>query len=321
MERTPLSRAVKEDYYNKCVIGIPTFGAVSIEFLERLFYLGRPMNFGVELKYVKGKEVGEARNEIVQYALDTKARYVFFIDDDVLVPSGTLNVLAGRIIEFDEEHQEQKGRNIVYAPYFSKGRPIWPLLFTREGEPCDQRWYGMEPHLRECLFIGMGCTLIPIQAFEEMEPPWYETPNEQNPGDPFGAMIRGTEDAYFCRKVRALDWRIWADTGVKPYHFDAAARKAYGLHPELNIPAELDLGSEIPEWNLYPPIGVCKAGPEVRNFEYQAEEERVAEVQIVKAEKPKRKAAKKRAKGKDNAAKSKPAKPARKKKGKAKAER
>ena len=285
MERRPLIQGVKSEFYNKCIIGIPTFGAVSIEFMERLIYLGRPMNFGTEIHYVKCKEVAEARNEIVEYALNTGARYVFFIDDDVLVPSGALNVLVGRLAEFTDEILKEKGKNIVYGPYFSKGQPIWPLVFTQTDEPCDQRWYGEKPHLRECLFIGMGCTLIPTRAFKEIPPPWFETPNRENPDDPYGPMIAGTEDAYFCAKIREAGWRIWAETGIRCYHFDAMSQKSYGLHPEMNIPAEFDLRTG--EWKIYPPIGISKAGDDVRNFKYQQEVEQAVEVPV---EKPKKKA-------------------------------
>ncbi len=276
MERQELFQAATEGYYNLCILGIPTFGAVSVEFLERMFYVGRPMNFGLELKYVKGKEVAEARNELARYAVERKARYLLFVDDDVLIPSGAVPQLAQRLVEFDAEHTEKKGRNLVAGVYFAKGRPVWPLVFTQPHEPCDQSWYGEEPHLRECLFTGMGCTLIPTRAFEEIEEPWFHTPNEVNLADPWGPMIRGTEDAYFCAKARQAGWRIWADLSVQCFHFSAAQHKAWGFNPEARLPGELDMRTG--KWTYYPPIGVSKAGPEVRNLKWLAEEER-AEVE------------------------------------------
>ena len=275
----PLPTAAKDFYYNRAVLGIPTFGAVSIEFMERLMFLGRPMNMNLELKYIKGQEVGAARNEVVEYALKTQAGYVFFVDDDVLIPAHAFCALMGRLAEFTDEKREEKGKNIVGGVYFCKGHPIWPLVFTDTVEPCDQSWYGQPPHLRECLFTGMGCTLIPTQAFRDVEPPWFVTPNDPNPADPMGPMIRGTEDAVFCAKARAAGWRIWADTGVQCYHLDFGAQKFFGMHPQ-GLPGEFDMRAG--EWTFYPPIGATKAGPEAKNL-----------AQIAADKKPKRKHRKK----------------------------
>lgn len=45
-----------------------------------------PLNTSVTHVVVQKAEVGEARNGIVDWALEHNSRYVFFIDDDVILP-------------------------------------------------------------------------------------------------------------------------------------------------------------------------------------------------------------------------------------------
>jgi hypothetical protein len=72
-------------------IGIPSFGMVHLFFMARMLNLRLPMNVTVTWIYVVGKEVGDARNEIVAKALArgrsarTALPAIFFIDDDVLL--------------------------------------------------------------------------------------------------------------------------------------------------------------------------------------------------------------------------------------------
>ena len=72
------------------VVGIPTFGMVSIQWHMAMSKL-QVMNLRTRQMVVVGHEVGDARNYIVDQALaDANVSHVFFVDDDVIVPPDAL---------------------------------------------------------------------------------------------------------------------------------------------------------------------------------------------------------------------------------------
>jgi hypothetical protein len=211
-------------------IGIPSFGMVHLFFVARLLNLRVPMNTVIRWFYVVGKEVGDARNEIVAKALaaeqaDSPMRcsHVFFIDDDVLFhPDVLLKLLS---------HQ----RPIVSGLYYTKTSVPTPLALHEEGEGTARSW--VPGDVIEVAGHGMGLTLVEADVFRRVRdagqigvdphgfPAWFRTTRDAKIERPdlAGAVFNQTEDMFFLSRARSLGYQPAVDTSPQAFgwHFDA----------------------------------------------------------------------------------------------------
>ena len=206
----------------KCiVIGLPTFGLVSMRWAIAYAMLRMPMN-AITPRIIKwGLEVSLARNEIVADTLrdDPDASHIFFLDDDVLVHPCCLVQLL------------QAGKDIVSGVYYHKDEVAEPLIFGPPGAGTvayDPRRGLVGPP--EVFTVPAGVLLVRTQVFREMaerldlgldargNPRWFHTSGNQSDEEPM------TEDAYFCSMAHAAGIERWVDMD---YH-------AFAWHLNIN---------------------------------------------------------------------------------------
>jgi hypothetical protein len=204
------------------LVGVPSFGLVSIQWHSHMMQLQTPMNRSLRHMYVQGKEVGDARNEIVQRALEyqgplgERASHVFFVDDDVLIPSHALM------------HLLSHNRPIVSGLYYAKTITPQPLILSHKfgGVVTDFA----DGALVDCDAHGMGCTLIAREVFEATEFPWFQTTKQRGPdieGTP--VYVHQTEDVWFLDKARRAGYQPCVDTSLFCPHWSNAERLWYPL--------------------------------------------------------------------------------------------
>ena len=135
-----------------------------------------------------------ARNAIMERAVEQECDLVYFVDIDNRVPAGAFNRLWAMM---------QESAAAVVAGYYSKR--CYPFGPTWLGD-WGSRWADDKPV--PLLGCGMGCTLIDLKWLQEHVDP-YPPLEHQSPGreprvrwfeEPPGG---GTEDYPFCRKVLA----------------------------------------------------------------------------------------------------------------------
>lgn len=216
-------------------IGIPSFGMVHLFFMARMLNLRLPMNTTVTWIYVVGKEVGDARNEIVAQALareeadpSLRCKAIFFIDDDVLLHQDCLLKLWA--------HQ----RDIVSGLYYAKTSVPQPLALHDDADGVARSWRPGE--LLEVAGHGMGCTLIAADVFRKVRdagldvdqhgyPAWFKTTKDAGLLRADGADItfNQTEDMHFLSRARALGYQPAVDTSPQTFgwHFDSKRMTGY----------------------------------------------------------------------------------------------
>lgn len=243
-ELKTLAECGAREYYLQCVVGIPSFGVVSTEFMQDMMNLASPINFTNHIMVVKGKPVAEARNEIAEYALQVGAKYVFFRDDDVLAPFNCLPQLAAlaetasferNYVEDGEQKSTQVQCDIVAGMYWSKQEPPFPLIFRDPGGGSFWNWELGE--VVQCIAVGMGLTLIKTEVFEKVPRPWFETLKEQTPD---GGKIGMTEDFFFCMKAIQAGCQVWCDTGLQAAHIAVKEQCVYGLDGIFRLPSKIN---------------------------------------------------------------------------------
>lgn len=218
-------------------LGVPTFGMVSIRWHAHLMQLQSPLNRSVFHGYGMGFEVGQARNYLVQQALDWcndaghTCSHVFFVDDDVLVPPYALTTLLAH------------NRPIVSGLYYAKSPAPQPLILMgpSQGTPTTVP----ENQVVECYAHGMGCTLIELRVFRELLdaglvdyaqfgaqrlPQFFATTRDKLSTDNGKTVVYNeTEDVHFLKLAAQLGYGAAVDTGVFAFHWDHKANVAYPL--------------------------------------------------------------------------------------------
>lgn len=191
------------------LVGLPFCDRLVMpEWAVALRQLVVPMNSTFGFVPIRGLPIDEARNLLAKTAIEHQSKYLFFIDDDTAPPQ---NALTRLIATLDSKPEAMVAAGI----YFSREKSPQPLVFKQEGGGPSWDWaYG---EVFECSSIATGCMLVKTEIFKKLEEPWFKTDPSQNL----------TDDIYFCRKVREAGFKIFADGGVIPIHWDANARKSY----------------------------------------------------------------------------------------------
>jgi GT2 family glycosyltransferase len=154
------------------------------------------------------KEVGLARICICQAALKSNARFVWFVDDDVLPP----NYAVQRLMQALKRDPKAM---VCAGIYYSKQVVPEPLVFEDAASGAFTDWKAGQV-FEVPGFIGTGCMLIKTEVFKYLDQPWFKTVDWPE---------KITDDAYFCRKVKRAGFRILGHGGVLCGHYNSQTRK------------------------------------------------------------------------------------------------
>lgn len=197
---------------NMIAVGIPSKnGLLSIRVALSLAELSTSINCSLMRIVVEKKPVDEARNQIVEMAKQADAKYLLFMDDDNLLPPFTIP----RLLNLKAK--------VASGVYYTKFQPPTPVILKKNYPGGYDKWtYG---DVIEVDYIGLGCALIDMSIFDEIEKPYFK----YNKGsiDPFKGEPHIGEDVYFCDKVTSKGHKIVVDTYVQAGHEDFASGTTY----------------------------------------------------------------------------------------------
>jgi len=155
----------------------------------------------------------QVRNATVEYTMMTQGKLLWFVDSDVLPPNYAVQRLFHEMINKPEVM-------VVAGIYFSKQDKPTPVVFEEGGKGPYFGWN--EGEVFEVPgFIGAGCMLIRAELFNKIPPPYFV--REEYPD-------KVTDDAFFCRKVKAAGYKVLGHGGVLCGHYDHRTRKV--IQPE-----------------------------------------------------------------------------------------
>jgi SAM-dependent methyltransferase len=209
--------------------GIPFSGRNLPPRLLRAFSaVSPPMNTNVVQFETMGKPIDVARNFFAEQALAHNAKYLFFWDEDVLLPPHALRELM-----YLAEHYPKYA--VFGGIYCLKSQRPEPLVFRGNGNGPFWDWKVGE--VFDVTGIGMGCTLIRTEVFKDLEKPWFKTVDNMEPAlDNIHFGESWTEDLYFCKKVvETGKWKLAAHGQLICPHIDVNTGKEYNL-PTDSLP-------------------------------------------------------------------------------------
>lgn len=192
------------------VVGIPARGKVRIEWSIMLRSLQGPVNGSMCTKTVLNTPVAEARQAVAEWAIENKAKYLFFLDDDVLVPNNGIR----RLVHFLDNNPDW---DLVSGIYVTKTNPDQvppdhpePLVFGGKPESSGAFWDWKLDEVFPIWGCGMGCCLIRVEAIAKLEKPYFAWEESVDGMDAHGMG----EDMYFCAKLRESGSKMYADGGL-----------------------------------------------------------------------------------------------------------
>ena len=188
----------------KIAIGINNLTAVSqpaySNHLQFFYRLGRSYtNLEVLLINPARMSIDRMRNMAAEQALKWEADYLLFLDDDVLIPFGSL------------AHLLDANKDIIAGDVLIRGYPFEHMIFDYlEDKKGMHAIREVEEPLGvyDCDAVGFSYCLIKIDVLKKCPKPFFIT------------GPKNTEDIYFCIKAKLAnpDLTIACDTRIKCGH-------------------------------------------------------------------------------------------------------
>lgn len=188
------------------IIAIPSMDMVPMLFAQSLAMLEKPGPTAIATQI--NSLVYAARNALAAGAVERSADRIFWLDSDMLFPSGTLKHMS-KVLD------EQEGKVILTALCCKRTPPYNPCLFAEldfnEKLDCVYRMVDEIPDgLFEVEGCGFGCVLAPVECFKEVL---------QKFGDMFSPINGTGEDLSFCWRARQCGWKILCDPRMMIGHW------------------------------------------------------------------------------------------------------
>lgn len=202
------------------MIGMPSSGQlISPDMVIALSMQPPPTQMSVGYLCIKGLPVQDARERIVLSALEMKAKYLWFVDDDTIPPPNALR----RLIYILENNPDVM---VAGGVYVGKMTPPSPVIFMEPG--LGPYWNWKVGEVFEVVSMGAGCMLINCEVFQKLTPPYFPW-NEDYPDAVGGPTNVTSEDVNFCKAVRAAGFKVVAHGGILCDHFNRQDGMVYSL--------------------------------------------------------------------------------------------
>ena len=177
-----------------------------------------------KVQTVTRMHVVDGRSTLVENAIKDEADYLWFLDDDMIPPTNTLERLMAQM-DANPEY------DYIGALCYKKTPPYGPCAFTAPATPDGKNWVQRDPpRLQEVGVTGFACLLGKVPSYKKV---WDATE-----GHPFVYVKTCGEDAYFLGQAREIGQRVAVDTSLIVGHvgthvfndqtFDAWCK----MHPE-----------------------------------------------------------------------------------------
>ena len=191
---------------NETVVAIPSMDMVPMLFAQSLAMLEKPGPTSIASQI--NSLIYNARNALAAEAIRREASRIFWLDSDMVVPSGTLVHLSKLMDELGD-------KVILTGAYFRRVPPYNPVLydkldFDEEGNCIWSELDEIPDDIFEVKGCGFGCVLAPTQAFIDVREKF---------GNMFSPLNGTGEDLSFCWRARQCGWKIMCDPRIVLGHY------------------------------------------------------------------------------------------------------
>lgn len=156
-----------------------------------------------------GLTAANARNMIIERAIEKKCSHALFLDGDHLIPVETLPYLM-----------ESSDEAIVSGVVCKRGDTFQQVCWqVKDGKDGKREYYQMvlplDGRLYEVSICAFGCTLINLETLQKLKKPYFRDTCE----DKFqGEMVNVRSDINICNAFRDIGEKVWVDTRILVGH-------------------------------------------------------------------------------------------------------
>jgi glycosyltransferase involved in cell wall biosynthesis len=173
-----------------------------------------------DIHFLSGMPFDHARNTACDSALKGNFQWLFFLDDDVLLPPDTIPKLMSR------------NADIVSGLYYRRSPPIAPVaLIDTKPRPTFIGSFNAGDCF-EVDLVGAGCLLIHRRVLEAMKWPWFDWKLDRFD---IPEQERCSEDFHFCREAKKKGFKVWIDTSVQCQHVGYGKSEIGGSYSPLTL--------------------------------------------------------------------------------------
>jgi len=194
-----------------------------------------PVNTTQTVISVEGQDVTSARNLIVKTAKEQNCKYLFFLDDDVVIPRMTIQALGYTLDQSDDDTMVSTGIYCTKTPF--------PAPVIYRNDVAGAFWDWQINQVFDVDAAGAGCMMINMKVFEHLKEPYFETTQEYKEVNGENILHIVSEDIFFCRSVRAAGFKIKAHGAIICPHYDEIQKKFFTL-PEDSLPVKREVARQ-----------------------------------------------------------------------------
>lgn len=191
----------------RTLIAIPTMGKVDTAFFNSMMYLKRSSEDGV--LSTENSLVYDARNRLADSAVKADAKYILWVDSDMVFDADTLERLVKDI----------QGKDFVTALCFRRRPDYDPCIYQKIGykkvdgdevTPIAETYMDYPKNsLFEIEGCGFACALMKVSMYSKIK---------EQCGTPFAPVPGFGEDISFCIKARECGYKLYCDSSIKVGH-------------------------------------------------------------------------------------------------------
>ena len=206
--------------------GFRAKGLVPVQFMLSNMNWVPPLNVSMSYMVKTGMLSSHARQVMTMEAIRAGAEYIFYVDDDTIIPPLGLYTLYNWM-------EQNKHAGAISGVYTTRETPNEPLVYQAHGEGAAwdfEMGKGAEP---EPIFgAGAGCLLARVSAIKA----WMK----RNPGVPIwadqkdlpsakgeGNAVMWGHDVRFCRMLNMNGTPVYVHGGVLCGHYDIASGQMF----------------------------------------------------------------------------------------------
>lgn len=175
---------------------------------------------------IGGEKVDVARNYLIEQALDSGAKYLFFVGEDTVIPYDGFKVL--------HKTAEENPGCVVTGVYYIKCSDAMIMVRNKDWITIPN----VDPgQLIEAWQTGMDAMLIPIDLLRQMKDEEPDLPFcciGNNVDGPKGVIPFIGEDNFFVHRLHKRGTKLLVNTDVQCLHMDLATGM-YTAHPSVDI--------------------------------------------------------------------------------------
>ena len=203
----------------RILIAVPTYENIYPDTFKSIYGLDGGEH-ELMFDFVRGYDVGTARNNIARLAMECESDYVLMVDNDVVLPQDALlhliennkDVCLGYYAHRDKRDNLYRGNTCICRIEDDNGNPFFG--YPIESEYSAKHIQSLRKRGHFCVLAhggGMGCALIKTSVFRSISFPYFAWANYDN-----GKNM--SEDLHFCEQCHKAGIGVYFDTRVACGH-------------------------------------------------------------------------------------------------------